>query len=387
MKEAITQLLAADHAAAARLAEEPYERLIASTGEPLVLAGAGEVGENTLRVLRQKGVAVACFVDNNPVKWGTKLDGLPILSPRTAGRDFGDRSPFVVTFSCDERTFAREHARLARFGARIVCNVSVLLQKWAEISGWPSEHPSYYQERADDALNVLDMFADAESRDQFVGHLRWRLLREYKSLPTGELHDQYFREEIIRLVPNECFVDGGAFDGDSIRTFLYHRCEAFSRIHAFEPDARTFPKLQSFVSSLQPTLAERILAYPYALADRDGIADFTALGNHSSFLGASAGSVTSVRMVALDQLIGGENVTFIKLDLEGGEMPAIAGAEEIIRRRRPIVTVAVYHKPSDLLDIPLRLRALCNDYSFHLRTHSNFGFDIVLYAVPRERAI
>ncbi len=389
MRSDVEKMLQESPEESIRAAQETFDRIIGRPKRPVVLAGAGEVGRNALQALRRENVEVVCFVDNDPLKWGTTIAGLPALSPAAAAERFGATCAFVVSWKCDDATFEAERKRLLAFGAKEVLPFSVLLQKWPEIAGWPSETPAYYASHASDVLRVHDLLHDEESKRQYEGHLRWRILRDFAALPHGELHDQYFRAELVRLIPDECFVDGGAFDGDSIRTFLRDRCEHFRQIHAFEPDPRSYDALVKFTAALSPELGSKVKTWPFALSDRRGEARFSALGNHSSSIGGGdSGGTITVQTAALDELLpANSRVTFVKLDLEGAETPALKGAEKTIVRDRPIVTVAVYHRPTDLLRLPLWLSEMCPRYRFHLRTHNRYGLDVVLYAIPIERAI
>jgi hypothetical protein len=47
--------------------------------------------------------------------------------------------------------------------------------------------------------------------------------------------------------------------------------------------------------------------------------------------------------------------------------------------------VCVYHLQNHLWKIPLMLREWRDDYAFFLRPHNEEGWDLVCYAVPRER--
>ena len=75
----------------------------------------------------------------------------------------------------------------------------------------------------------------------------------------------------------------------------------------------------------------------------------------------------------------------VSLDIEGGEIDALKGAERIIREGRPVICLSLYHKPDDLWRIPLLLASMVDDYAFHIRQHMFNSFDSVLYAVPKSR--
>jgi hypothetical protein len=62
-------------------------------------------------------------------------------------------------------------------------------------------------------------------------------------------------------------------------------------------------------------------------------------------------------------------------------MDLLIGAEETIRRCRPTLAIAVYHRYSDLWTIPKWIDGLECGYEFYLRHYQKTFTDTVLYAV------
>jgi hypothetical protein len=85
---------------------------------------------------------------------------------------------------------------------------------------------------------------------------------------------------------------------------------------------------------------------------------------------------------AIDELFPKRHIDFIKLDIEGCEADAIRGAEQTIRRERPVLVMAGYHKPGDLWNLPLLLNSVCENYKFYIRQHDYNSFESVVYAIP-----
>ena len=86
-------------------------------------------------------------------------------------------------------------------------------------------------------------------------------------------------------------------------------------------------------------------------------------------------------MAAIDEILQGEEATYIKMDVEGAELRALYGAEKTIRTYRPKLAVCMYHKPEDLVTIPQYIYSIRDDYRFYIRNHSPYGIEMVLYAV------
>lgn len=89
-----------------------------------------------------------------------------------------------------------------------------------------------------------------------------------------------------------------------------------------------------------------------------------------------------VKLDALDHILKGEKVTFIKMDIEGAELKALQGSRNTIIEHRPKLAICVYHKPEDIIEIPLYIHEIAPEYKFYLRHHSKEYTETVLYAVP-----
>ena len=80
-------------------------------------------------------------------------------------------------------------------------------------------------------------------------------------------------------------------------------------------------------------------------------------------------------------LMNKEEVTFIKMDIEGAELKALKGAKNIILRDKPKLAISIYHKPEDIVEIPLFIKELVPEYKLYIRHYSNDSIETVLYAV------
>ena len=73
----------------------------------------------------------------------------------------------------------------------------------------------------------------------------------------------------------------------------------------------------------------------------------------------------------LDSLLQGAPVTLLKMDIEGSESKALAGAAHTIVTWRPKLYVCAYHRNEDLFSLPLQILSLCPDYKLYFR-HSPY---------------
>lgn len=69
------------------------------------------------------------------------------------------------------------------------------------------------------------------------------------------------------------------------------------------------------------------------------------------------------------------------MDIEGSELEALKGAQELIKRNQPKLAICIYHKAEDYFQIPLYLHTLVPAYRFYVRHHFYGATETVLYAV------
>jgi hypothetical protein len=89
-----------------------------------------------------------------------------------------------------------------------------------------------------------------------------------------------------------------------------------------------------------------------------------------------------VQTTSIDEQFDNEEITFIKMDIEGAEIEATLGAAETIKRCRPKLAISAYHNHSDLYRLPLLIHGLYPEYRFYLRQYGYTLFDTVLFAIP-----
>jgi FkbM family methyltransferase len=379
--------LLSDDAAAQRVSEGlAFDRL--SGGREIVLMGAGGLGRRTLAGLRRHGVEPLAFADNG--RQGTSVDGLPVLSPEEAARRFGHRAVFVVTIWGANRPhrFAHSQAQLQSLGCDVVSTFPPLFWKYPDplLPFYLQDLPSRLLDDRGDVRRAFDLWEDEASRAEYVAQVRFRLKADFNGLPHPVAHAQYFPGDLYTWSDDEWIVDGGAYDGDTLRTIAFLHGHRFAHTLAVEPDPGNFLALQETVAGLPAGARAKIDCRQLALASTPGTLHLDATGTAASATSgqASAGTV-AVRAEPLDTLIGDARPTMIKLDIEGAELDALAGARRTIECHAPVLAVCVYHKQDHLWTIPLELRRLRNDYALFLRPHNEEGWDLVCYAVPRTR--
>jgi len=183
----------------------------------------------------------------------------------------------------------------------------------------------------------------------------------------------------FRLREDEIFCDAGAYIGTTVTRFVEATRGNFRAIHAFEPDRANFRQLQSLGDAGYHDLH----LYNLALDDREEIINFQEVGTMGSHLTRGGRGNSSIQAARLDDKV--EKISFLKMDIEGGEGLAINGAKRLLGECSPRTAITVYHYAHDLLEVPENILKINPDYRFRLRQHSCYYFDMVLYGEARSR--
>jgi len=357
-----------------------------------VLFGAGSIGRLTLAGLRKAGVEPVAFADNNRELWGKSVEGVPVFSLPDAIQKFDRTAAFVCAFWRPYGTETVDDliAELRAAGCTVAVPFALLFWKFPEVfAPWYAfDVPRKVLEAADDVRKACRIWGDDESRREFLAQIRWRTHLDFAGLPAPVSHETYLPDDLFEIREDEVFIDCGAFDGDTIRSFVKRRGESFGSIESFEPDPANFKLLEREVARLPERIRSKVRIHSCAIGARTGTVRFTAQGDEASCVASgNADGVVEIPCVDLDHFLSGAAPTYIKMDIEGYEPEGLEGASGIIRRHAPALDVCVYHRQDHLWRVPLQMRALSDEYALFLRPHLLATWDLVCYAVPRARLL
>ncbi len=186
---------------------------------------------------------------------------------------------------------------------------------------------------------------------------------------------QYFDDSVIKPKEQEVFLDCGSLDCITCLRFREWVGGNYNLIYSFEPD---LDNLENCKKNIEKYNLQNIELLPYGVWDKkDELHFFSARGGSS----ISNKGEKIIKTISIDEVLNGEEATFIKMDIEGAELNALIGAKETIKKWHPRLAISIYHKPEDLIEIPEYIRELDPNYKFYLRHYSSSLFESVLYAI------
>lgn len=158
-------------------------------------------------------------------------------------------------------------------------------------------------------------------------------------------------EAELRLIPQfarpgSVVVDVGANRG--VYTYLMSKAVGRSgRVMAYEPQ----PDLAAYVEAGMAR-AGNVTVRQVALGDHLGTAQLTIPSREGRPEPGWAtlredvgpGRTTSVDLTTLDRELAGLDVSFVKIDVEGFELPVVEGARELLTKTRPVCQVEIEHR-------------------------------------------
>lgn len=298
--------------------EELEEKIALVHPRGIIIFGCGHDGRETKKLLELWNYEVACFCDN--YKQGQMVDGKHVISVKEVVDECED---YLVVIGS------------SKYGKDMYIE---LVQK-----GFPYTNillPQYF-----DTAGIV-----------------W-----------GARGRQYF--DMFEPEPDEIYVDAGTYDGETIIDFISWSNGKYKKIYAFEPISDMYEVIRQ---KMDQKCVKRIELFNNATWSKQEELCFT---NHGSASHMSVHGEIRVQGIDIDSVVQDEKVTFIKMDIEGSELEALKGARKTIINNCPRLAICLYHKPIDIIEIPLYILSLVPKYKFYIRHYGSHLGETVLYAV------
>ena len=342
--------------------------ILREDGRPIIVYGAGETAAKLTELLNQNDLDIYAYaVDVLYYQPGVSFFGKAVMCYADV-LEHCDDVILLLGIGCSVDTGAAflNDSR----GTRYVC--TRFYGNFAPMSrAFVEEHRAALEE-------TYGWLSDDLSRWTMEAYIHLKLSGDARCNLDVACGEQYFNG-ITGMYRGGTFIDCGAYTGDTVMKFAEWSQGNYEWIYALEPDPDNFVKMKAAVGD-----NPRIRLSCLGAWDTCDTLMFSADEMSSSALVTDGG--IEIAVDALDHVVGRQEVSFIKMDIEGAEMRALHGAEGIIRTWHPVLAIAVYHKSEDLFTIPQYIRsfdtAVCR-YRFYLRKHHIADeLELILYAIP-----
>lgn len=179
----------------------------------------------------------------------------------------------------------------------------------------------------------------------------------------GRFEIQLLRD-LVR--PGMTVVDVGANQG--IYTLTLAALARPGPVFAFEPEPMLFRQL---VANVQENKADNVVCHPVAIARQPGRLSLQSGKMHSGnnrIVRQPRSDSIEVAAITLDELFADKVIDFLKIDVQGWEAEALAGAKEVLQRNRDIILMFEFW--------PYGLRSAGTEPAEMLRFLNSVGFSL-----------
>jgi FkbM family methyltransferase len=191
----------------------------------------------------------------------------------------------------------------------------------------------------------------------------------------------------VSVDQGDVVLDIGGCWGDTALYFA-HLVGPAGRVYTFEFDPESLAVLRANLE-LNPRLAERIEIVERAVWERsDEELEFRQAGRCTTLVEGDNDGSMPVQTVTIDDFVsrtGIEELSFVKVDVEGAEVSVLRGAQGTLEALTPTLALAAYHHDDDLITLPNTISESSDGWRFYLDSFSAVEEETVLFAHATRR--
>lgn len=333
------------------LEKESVWTALKNSEEPIIMYGTGNGADKVFEIFGEYGIKVSGVTASDGFVRKRRFHGFEVrpisefeetLGTFTVIVTFGTQIPEVID---NIKGIAERHRVL------VPCVPVIGNEIYSEA----------FIEKNEERINLAyKLLADEKSRSVFKNYINF----EYSGSPGYLFAAESAEDEAfsccIPLSDNEVYVDIGAYRGDTADKFVKLTGGKYKKIIAAEPDSKSFKKLCENCAELK-----NFEAVNKAVTGYDGFVGFSSLAGRQSAVGGE----NKTECVCLGTLCGENTPSYVKIDSEGCEYEILDGARDILKKYRPKLNVAAYHKSADIFELIILIKTINPEYTVHVRHH------------------
>lgn len=354
------------------LEQEDLWTHLQKTKKPVVIYGMGDGALKIMRVMEQYNIPLRGIFASDGFVRGHSFEGFQVKHLADMEEEFGE---FVILMA-----FAIHDAATTEMIHRIAEKHEFYAPD-VPVAGDNLFTMDFFREHEKEFEQVYEMLADEQSRVVYRDILNFKVSGKLHYLTHCETAVEEAYENIIKPDEQEDYVDLGAYKGDTIQELLRFTNGKVNSVTAFEPDRKNYKKLCLNVEAMG--LSDRSNLLNVAAYKEEGVMLFSNKAGRQSALSKTQGIETPVN--SLDNAMNGGRVSFINMDVEGGEKEALEGCRKTIQAWSPKMLISAYHRSEDLYALPLQIMEMEPAYRFYFRHYRYIpAWDTNLYCI-REK--
>lgn len=239
------------------------------------------------------------------------------------------------------------------------------------------------QKNIDKVMACAKRFADVESQEYYINAFNARLQRNPLLLiPNPKCRKKGDYGSTVCLKRGDIIIDCGAYTGDTAEMYM-EQLDNECKVYAIEPFVDSYAKLKDRIQ--QNGWEDKVKAYNFAVGDKvDQITINFDLDEFAMAISVSqevGNASQTVKIETLDHLFGDQEITYIKMDIEGEEAKALAGARKLIQNNNPRLMISGYHKIEDFWEIPEMIWSINANYKIYVGHAPGVSTELEYYCV------
>ena len=333
---------------------------------PIVCYGTGNGADKIFDEFERLGIKISAVMASDGFVRDRSFRGFKVKSLSDCENEFGDFY-CVICFGSQLKSVTDNIKSVAAKHKTFVPSVSVY--------GNGIANREFFERNKSRICNIYSLLADEKSKDVFFKFVNFEYSGGLDILLSCESDKEEVFSDILRLGKNEDYLDLGAYNGDTIKEFLYFSGNEYGSITAVEPAPRNFKKLMEYTKSMS-----NITLVNKGIWSGELTMGFARKGGRNSYLLNAAQAKTDT--VSVDEISKSESITYIKADIEGAESEMLDGAEITLKRLKPKLNIAAYHRIEDIFILPEKILEVNPEYKIYFRHHPYIpGWDTNFYCV------
>lgn len=346
------------------------------------LWGISESCDEAIKFFTKNKIKIKAIIDQHPDKYNYKYKEIEVINQPT---DTIDKSgAYIITISYYETIKNNLKIKHKNIEKQLFI-----------FDGYFQENKTtnFYIKNKEAISKCYNSLSDSKSKKIYNNTLKYRYIRNPKLIeklyePRTEC---YLDKVFINNYKDGLYIDAGSYNADFITTLQNKVNINNSKFYIFEPNKIFYKNIKE---SLDKNINYKI--FNVALCDQDSEMEFMQIPTSTSHIinkkynayknTINENKISKIKTNKLDAIIKKEKVSGIKIDVEGAEYSLLKGATKTIKRDRPIILIAIYHKWEDLYRLQNYIIDLNLDYKFYIRHYSLSVAKTILYCIPEEKS-
>ena len=343
--------------------------------------GMGNGADKILSICARHGIEVADFFASDGFVRGHSFYDKRVLSYSEIKEKYGTENIIVLL------SFASSLPDVLEYIYKIASECELYAPD-VPVCGTNLFDLDFYQKNKEKIEKVAKILADEKSKEVYESVISYKLSGDISLIKDTHSDFSEVYKAILKSENFDTIADLGAYNGDTLREIKPYATK-LSCAFAFEPDRRNHKKLCDWSETEK---AFTVKSFKLAAWSHKETLVFDGSGNRNSTLVSpdalpvtKGAKVTEIEAAALDEILCGKRVDYIKYDVEGAEKEALDGSKTTIENHRPALLVSLYHRSEDIFELPLLIHEKYPDYKLYIRRRRYVpAWDTVLLAVKDQ---